>query len=326
MTPDVSLRAVGVRLSYDAIPSPVRYWVEETCGAPVVDAVTQPGGMSPGCAARLRFADGTRAFVKAVGADLNPQTPDLFRLEIEVLSRLPAVPWRPRLQASYDDRGWVALLLEDIAGRHPDWADDRDVRRVLGAVQRQSKELTPVPSGIDVPSVADQALRWTDTLQTATPAELAALPDWLDLSSPKISGLISPLAEELRGDTLCHWDVRNDNILMRADNSVVLVDWGVARRGPSWVDQAVFALEWADTPRFDKMMAAHRTPDLDDDVLTGLLLLFGAYLTVMGTRPAPPGLPTLPAFRGREGARFLDGAHRRLQSNDSSGSGPAIGP
>ena len=39
--------------------------------------------MSPGCATRLVCADGTRAFVKAVGAELNPNTPELFRREID---------------------------------------------------------------------------------------------------------------------------------------------------------------------------------------------------------------------------------------------------
>ncbi|MFT4081246.1 MAG: hypothetical protein QM638_01545 [Nocardioides sp.] len=48
----------------------------------MAEAVGQIGGMSPGCAARVRGADGTRAFVKAVGADLNPDTPTLFRREI----------------------------------------------------------------------------------------------------------------------------------------------------------------------------------------------------------------------------------------------------
>ena len=31
--------------------------------------------MSPGCATRLVCEDGTRAFVKAVGTELNPKTP-----------------------------------------------------------------------------------------------------------------------------------------------------------------------------------------------------------------------------------------------------------
>ena len=61
-------RAVGVRAAYPAVPPPVRAWVDSTLGSPVVEAREQVGGMSPGCATRLVCADGTRAFIKAVGA------------------------------------------------------------------------------------------------------------------------------------------------------------------------------------------------------------------------------------------------------------------
>ena len=68
-------RAVGVRIGYAAVPAAVRAWVDETLGSPVVATAEQVGGMSPGCATRVTCADGTRAFVKAVGAELNPDTP-----------------------------------------------------------------------------------------------------------------------------------------------------------------------------------------------------------------------------------------------------------
>ncbi len=103
MTASSPLRAVGVRADYRHIPAPVREWVERELGSRVLQAETQAGGMSPGCASRLRLADGSRAFVKAVGAVLNPSTPDLFRLEAEVLSKLEPVPWRASLRATYDD-------------------------------------------------------------------------------------------------------------------------------------------------------------------------------------------------------------------------------
>lgn len=117
----------------------------------------------------------------------------------------------------------------------------------------------------------------------------------------------------LHGTTLCQWDIRSDNILIRPDGSVVLIDWGISRLGPVWADTVVFALEWAETPRFDQIVSA--SPLLaaaDDDPASGLLLGKGGFLTVAGTWDAPPGLPTLPAFRSREGRRLLEGARRRL--------------
>lgn len=307
------MRAVGVRIGYDDIPGAVRDWVERTCGSIVVGAATQRGGMSPGCAARLLFADGSRAFAKAVGSEPNPLTPGLFRHEARVLAALPAVPWRATLRASYDDGDWVALLLDDVAGRHPDWAAADDVAAVLATVERQTRELTPAPARLETGSAREVALRWSETFDTAAPSDLEVLPTWVRRSAALAHDLLSPLPDLLDGETLCHWDVRNDNLLIRPDGSVVTVDWGVARRGPVWGDTVAFAVEWADSEVFDSIVAsAATTRDLPAELATAFLLGIGIHLTLMARQPAPPGLPTLPEFRRREGARFLEGAHRRL--------------
>jgi hypothetical protein len=47
--------------------------------------------MSPGRATRVVTGDGTHAFVKAVGSDLNPDGPMLVRREIE--APRPARTW-----------------------------------------------------------------------------------------------------------------------------------------------------------------------------------------------------------------------------------------
>src|SRR3954464_11392696 len=92
--------AAGVRLAYDALPAPVRGWVDTTLGSPVVQARTQPGGFSPGVAARLVCADGSRAFVKAVSAKTNEDSPKLHRREAQVLAALPDDLPVPRLIAA----------------------------------------------------------------------------------------------------------------------------------------------------------------------------------------------------------------------------------
>ena len=152
--------AVGLRQPYAETPPRVRTWVEQQLGSPVAVAVTQPGGMSPGCAARLRTVDDRTAFVKAVGTTVNPRTPELFRHEIDVLSTLPPGRYRPRYLGSDDDGDWVALLLEDVDGRHPDLEDRAQAEAVWSTVATQSRELTPPPAGLVIDTLADNARRW----------------------------------------------------------------------------------------------------------------------------------------------------------------------
>jgi hypothetical protein len=103
----------------------VRTKIERACGAIVVEARTEPGGFSPGLAARILCADGRRWFVKAASSEVNPDTPRLHRQEARILDdldplirsgRLPA----PRVRATVEQGSWFALILDDIdAGTRP---------------------------------------------------------------------------------------------------------------------------------------------------------------------------------------------------------------
>jgi len=103
--------AEGVRVDWAGLPAAVRAAVEQACGSPVTGAVTQPGGFSPGVAARLSCAGGRRFFVKAVSAEANPDSVKMLRRESRVLAalgpliddgRVPA----PRLRAVIDQPPW----------------------------------------------------------------------------------------------------------------------------------------------------------------------------------------------------------------------------
>jgi len=80
--------AEGARGAWRDVPQPVRAAVERVCGSSVVEALTQPGGFSPGVAARVRCADGRRFFTKAAPADVNADAPRLRRQEARVLAGL----------------------------------------------------------------------------------------------------------------------------------------------------------------------------------------------------------------------------------------------
>src|SRR5262245_37004760 len=120
--------AAGVRRQWAELPVGIRRSVEEWLGSPVLQAATQPMGFSPGVAARLTTAAGTRAFLKAIGPGPNPDSVELHRQEAAIVQALPAAAPVPRLRWYHEDResGWVLLLFEDVEGRHPaqPWRED----------------------------------------------------------------------------------------------------------------------------------------------------------------------------------------------------------
>ncbi len=147
---DETLRGVGVRRDWSHVPSQVQQGIEQVLGAGVVEAEAQPEGFSPGVAARVRLSDGRRVFIKASGAELNPDSPEINRREASVASRLPMGVPAPRLLSSYDERGWVALVFEDVCARPPHLPWRRpELDRVVAAVVALSTSHTPSPIRLD---------------------------------------------------------------------------------------------------------------------------------------------------------------------------------
>src|SRR5579864_8724351 len=144
--------ATGSRVHWNELPADLRAALEEQLGSTVTEAVTQPGGFSPGLAARLRLADGRRVFLKAVSADRNPESPAMHRQEARVAAALPSSVPTPRFLWSYDNEGWVALAFEDIEGHHPQlpWRPE-ELNRVLSAINKLAGDLTPSP--VNVPAI-----------------------------------------------------------------------------------------------------------------------------------------------------------------------------
>jgi aminoglycoside phosphotransferase (APT) family kinase protein len=292
----------GRRLEWGELPGDLRAWVESVHG-PVTEAVTQTGGMSAGCALRL---DRTH-FLKAVSEAVNADTVALFRYEARVLAALAPVPWRASLVASYDDDGWVGLLLEDVDGRHPDLDDETDWDLVSRAVGVQCAELAVAPD-IVLTSVQSRFTEWLPRWDGLAEDPAAYLPAWAADRFDELHARVRSLIAKLAGDALCHWDLREDNILVRPDGQVGFVDWGMSRRAPSWFDPLVLAQHHVQSPRFDEVTRGLTDPD----VITDVLVMIGGSQAFMAKQPAPPGLPTMPAFRAADAARTLEGARRRL--------------
>ena len=315
-------RAAGVRTPYAEVPADVRAWVDATLGSPVVEAHEQVGGMSPGCATRVVCADGTRAFVKAVGADLNPDTPNLFRREVAVLELLGSHDLWADLLASRDDGDWVALLLEDVEGTHPDFHDDADLDAVLATTDRLAGvlgERVPDPgvwtSPVPLVSVNDRFAIWAETLATLDSApEIAPVPVWLRADADRWAAVLTDLAAEPHRQ-LVHWDIRNDNLLRRPGGEIVVVDWGMAAIGPEWADPLLARLDRVDEAWFDSSIAS--SPAIvtaGDEAITAWLIGFATHLAVRSVTAVDVNLPTLNDFRRRESARMFVAAGRRTLS------------
>ncbi len=319
-------RAVGHRIPYAAAPDAVREWVDAALGSPVVEVADQVGGFSPGPAARVRCADGTRAFVKGVGSELNPDSPTLFRREVQALTLLGSHPLWADLLASYDADGWVVLVLEDVEGTNPDLADDATMERLLAATDelvRVLQERVPEPpeppagEGIALyrPGLVDLRAvfeSWLTGLDHATELPAHLVPRWVGERADDLRAGLSELAATPM-QHLVHYDIRNDNLLVRPGGEVVFVDWGACGVGPDWLDPMLARVERVHLPWFDESLAT--SPALaraGDDLVTASLVGVGTYLAYRAHTSEVVGLPTINDFRRTESARFLAAAARRL--------------
>ena len=306
--------AAGVHLPWAEVPAAVRTWAAEVGGgAPrVVRDLT--GGFSPGATSVLECAGGA-IFVKAVGADLNPESPHMHRREAVVSAALPRSPRFPRLLATYDDGDWVALAFEAVDGhppRHP-WEAD-EMARVTDALSSLHRELTPSP----LPSLEPLAALarrlfggWAELAAMEAPPP--GLDAWAGAHLERLADLESGWPAACEGPTLVHGDVRADNVLLAADG-VVFVDWPHAAVGSPVFDVVGWAssvvLEGGPPP--EELLARHVAPvPIDPEVVTVLLAAVAGFFVERSLRPPPPGLPTLRPFQAAQGAVAVAWLRRR---------------
>jgi aminoglycoside phosphotransferase (APT) family kinase protein len=300
--------AAGVRVAWEARPAAVRVAVEEVCGAPVTEARTQPGGFSPGVAARLRCADGSRYFVKAVSAGANPDSPRLHRREGQNLAALDPVIVAgslpvPRLRGMVDLGPWVALVLDDVDGRHPGlpWRAG-ELRLVLAALDRLAETLTPAP--IAVRTFAERHdIAFSGWRTLSGSPEQDSLDPWSRAHLDELAALESTWAAHAAGDTLLHSDVRADNLLL-TPGGMVVVDWPHACRGAAFVELVLFAPSVAmqGGPELGELLRMSRAGRSSQrQSVAAILCALAGYFTRQALQPPPPGLPTVRAFQAAQG-------------------------
>jgi aminoglycoside phosphotransferase (APT) family kinase protein len=294
------------------LPDWLRSAIADRLGSSVVEAVTQPGGFSPGLAARLRLGDGRRVFVKAVSEQANTDSPTMHRREARIVAALPPSAPVPRLLWTFDQAGWVALAFEDVDGRHPGspWTD-ADLTLVVTALKKMATDLTPSPIATELtaPGAFEHGINgWRIALDRGE----RRLDPWCLKHLARLAVLESLAPAAAAGETLLHFDTRADNILIAGDRVFVL-DWPSARIGAAYVDWLIMAPSVAmqGGPAPDDFMTRFDVSRVSRQDFDAILCSTAGYFLVRALEPAPQGLPTVRAFQAAQGKIALEWLRKR---------------
>lgn len=305
--------AAGTRITWRDLPAHVRAGVEAVLEDVVVSYGSQPGGFSPGTADRVVTASGRRAFVKAVSAAQNARTPDIHRAEAAIAARLPASEHVPRLLGLFDDGEWVALVLQDVDGRHPvtPW-EAGELSMVLSSLRELTSSLTPSPIG-EVPRAEELLAKdfagWV-RVAAKSPDDLDG---WVAARLDELVAAAGSGLRSLRGESLVHTDLRADNVMIRHDATVVFVDWPWACLGPAWLDPLLLLVDVNACGGHDmEALVKEHLEFVPEEAVTGVLAGLAGYFTDISRQPPPPGLPTVRAFQRRGAETTLAWLKQRM--------------
>jgi Ser/Thr protein kinase RdoA (MazF antagonist) len=305
--------ASGVRITWTQIPAHVRAGIEAIIGGgAVVTAVSQSGGFSPGTADRVVTTDGRRAFVKAVSTIQNERSPSMHRAEAHVVGQLPPNSYVPALLGVYDDDAWVGLVFEDVDGHTPavPW-NAAELEAVMTALEQMAQAFTPSPVP-DLPPVTSfyaTVFGGWERIRANPPADLDP---WARHQLDGLCRLADRGLACLAGDSLLHTDIRADNLLIRTDGTVAVVDWPWACNGAAWFDQLLLCINVDLYGGHDAEEAVrHYMETVNRDDINAALAGVCGYFTDVARQPSDQGLPTVRAFQRAQAQSTLSWLRRR---------------
>jgi hypothetical protein len=187
---------------------------------PILEAARTPRGYTSDYTGTIRTAS-ERVFVKAV------RDPGRLASSLEREAAInPAVQHvSPPLRWQARGQGWYALGFQHAPGTHASFA----------------------PGSPDLPAVV-RAIEHITT--TALPA---AAQDWRESRYDRYA---SGTAGLFAGGTLLHGDINPDNLLVRPDGDVTIVDWSWPTHGAAFIDPACLVVQ---------LIAAGHTPAHAED-------------------------------------------------------------
>lgn len=242
----------------------------------------------------VRFADDTRAFLKLGHIDPSPQW---IREERSVFASVDG-PFMPRFLA-FEDGAAPLLVLEDLmpARWPPPWRDG-DVQAVLDALaEAAAAEVRGTLPRVEEVHEND----WRYIERDPQPFLSTGLrePAWLERT---LSALIAAAdAAPRHGDSLCHCDVRSDNLCLK-DGRCILVDWNHARLGNPKCDIAF----WAPS------LVLEKGPPPDEFGVDEFAAHVAGFFAARAGLPKPAGAPAVRDFQRAQAEVALDWAERVL--------------
>jgi aminoglycoside phosphotransferase (APT) family kinase protein len=233
-----------------------------------------------------------------------------------VTAKLPSGVPAPVLLGCYDEGDWIALVMQDIAGRQPvtPWVSG-ELAGALAALEALASAGTPAPPIVSerpAGALLGNEFGGWNTVAGDPPPDLDP---WAAANLDRLIDLAARGVTAVRGDTLSHTDIRADNLLIDDAGRVTIVDWPWAMTASAWFDTLCLAMnvrlhggDVADALLARSPLTASADPDDVTAVLAGLA---GGFVD-LARRPPPPGMPTVRAFQRRHAALLLDWVRNRL--------------
>ena len=218
--------------------------VESLLGARVTQQRAVSGGYTPAVRLVCQTTSGS-VFVKA---GVTPLTAQFVRREIAVYERIDE-PFMPRLRAASAEGDVPVLIIEDLSDCT--WPPPWDTRRVDSLIQ-QIREMHQRSTTLEP---FEQVLgrfdsQWQSVANAPQPflALGLATAHWLDRALPEL--IAAEALCSTAGDSLCHFDLRSDNLCFRGDTPI-LIDWNLACRGNPRLDLGFLlpSLAWEGGPK-----------------------------------------------------------------------------
>lgn len=275
------------RLEWAHLPPMLRRDIETRCGSKVTKARSIEAGFTPGMAAVLTCADGSRHFVKAASHTAQRAFAASYVEEVRHLRTLPRAAPAPKLLWALEDSEWVAFSTEyaGVPQVARPWSRE-NLDACLDALGDLATEFTPAPTAMRLPTFTAETASWCQAWSAVTPP---SHPE----RRAEAAALAGRAGELLQGQTLVHGDLRADNALVTSAGSATFCDWNWPAIGPAWLDSWMLLVgAFGDGVDVEAVIGARPLlREAPTEAVDSLLALMAGYFLRAGCGPVPPSSP-----------------------------------